>query len=195
MHVPQEIHVLCLFMAKCHMYIRRNMLPCGHSYSCLGHNSLRACKVSKAESRSCCSKQTQREMAQLCLLASLTLLGKPAAETQLFTAEMKPGRSGIFKTSALPLSSQTTVPGFSVTLSGLTFYDFPSSFNYRTPHPTTPLTHPTQTQIEVPAIVCSAMTIFTEETAKFLHYVAGLPLSKSKYHTTCFEQRGCFPLE
>ena len=57
MHVPQEIHVLYLWMAKCHMYNREGILcHVAHGHSCLGHNSLRACKVSKTESRNYCGK-------------------------------------------------------------------------------------------------------------------------------------------
>lgn len=59
------------------MYIGRNMLPHGHSHSCLGHNSLRACKESKAETRSHCSKQTRGKLpCPACLLAPLTPLGE-----------------------------------------------------------------------------------------------------------------------
>lgn len=71
MHVPQEVHVLYLFMAKAPMYYRRNVLPRGQSRSYLRHNSLRACKVSKVDTRSYFSKHTLREIELPLFLASL----------------------------------------------------------------------------------------------------------------------------
>lgn len=56
MHVPQEIYVLAVpFYGKMpHAHQKGILCHVAHSHSCLGHNSLRACKVGKAESRNDC---------------------------------------------------------------------------------------------------------------------------------------------
>lgn len=132
-----------------HVHRERILCHVAHGRSCLGHNSLRACKVSKTESKNYCRKQAQREVMlcfSLCLFfwlhwrSAFTYAGGHWATVtgclqQTFGGTISVDKS--FMTFSLPFYSKTTTPCSSATtLPALpAFSQFPGSFNCGQPHP------------------------------------------------------------